>query len=525
MGTAKSFDYIIVGAGSAGCVLANRLTEDGTTKVLLIEAGCQDTDTQIHIPAAFSKLFYTKHDWAYFTEPQPHVNNRKMFWPRGKMLGGCSSINAMIYIRGNRRDYDRWRDMGCEGWGFDDVLPYFKKSENQERGASEYHGVGGPLNVADQLHINPMSRAFVEAANQTGIPETADFNDAEQDGVGYYQVNQKGGRRHSCAAAFIKPALARQNLTIETDALTTSILIENGRAVGVKYHQGGQEHEARADGEVLLCGGAVNSPQVLMLSGIGPADHLQEHGIPVLADLPGVGKNLQDHLIIAVGYTSKQAVSLIKAESFASLMRYLLFKSGPLTSNVAEAGGFVKTRDDVPWANLQFHFAPGLFLDHGQTPAPDHGFGLGPTLLYPESRGTITLRSADPSDPPIIDPHYLEADADMQVLVEGIKLGEAICQAKAFDPFRGDRMFPPPGADDDEGIRAHIRNMTETLYHPVGTCKMGRDDMAVVDLNLKVHGVEGLRVIDASVMPAIVGGNTHAPTVMIAEKAADLIRG
>jgi choline dehydrogenase len=518
------YDYVIIGAGSAGCVLANRLTEDPKTTVLLLEAGNPDQKQDIHIPAGFSKLFKTEYDWAYYTEKQPYLNNRQLYWPRGKVLGGSSSINAMIYIRGNWRDYDHWHDLGNQGWSAKEVLPYFIKAENQNILKNDYHGVGGPLNVTNLRCINPLSRAFVEAGIEAGLPFNQDFNGAEQEGVGFYQVTQKNGKRHSVATAYLKPVLQRQNLTVKTNAQVTKINFSGTQVFGITYLHQGSFDEIKVAKEVILCGGTINSPQLLMLSGVGDAEQLKSLEIPVVVDLPGVGKNLQDHLALPIAYKCTKPISLANADTFENVLKYLLFKNGPLTTNVAEAGGFVKTRPELKIHDLQFHFAPVYFLNHGFTRPKGHGFTFGPTLLYPQSKGSITLRSNNPLEAPLIQPNYLEKEADLEVLVAGVKLSRRLVQMKAFDAFRGEEFVPGLQVQDDEEIRAYIRNSVETLYHPVGTCKMGNDDMSVVNSQLQVHGVQGLRVVDASIMPTIIGGNTNAPTIMIAEKAADLIK-
>jgi choline dehydrogenase len=493
-------DYIIVGAGSAGCVLAARLSQDPHNTVLLLEAGGSDRRAQIHTPIAFSKLFKSDCDWAYNTEPQPHLNNRRLFWPRGKMLGGSSSMNAMIHIRGNRRDFDRWYEFGNVGWSWADVHPYFDRIQ---------------VNVSDLKEVNPLSRAFLQAAIEAGYAANEDFNGPEQDGFGFYRVAQRDGKRHSAAAAYLKPALRRANLKVLTGAHVTQVLIRDSRATGVAYRRNGAMHRADAAGEVILCGGAVNSPQLLMLSGVGPSDHLRSLGIPVVADLPGVGENLQDHLAVPVSFRCSQPISLKNAESVANILKYIFLKTGPLTSNVAEAGGFVRTRPQLASPNLQFHFAPAFYVEHGFRSIDDHAFTIGPTMLRPRSRGSVRLRSADPLEVPAIDPNYLADDGDFEVLFDGVKLARRLAAAKAFDAYRGPELLPGTLSIED-----HIRSSADTLYHPVGTCKMGNDEMAVVDAQLRVRGVAGLRVADASVMPEIVGGNTNAATLMIAEKAA-----
>ncbi len=503
-------DYIIVGAGSAGCVLAARLSERPAVKVLVLEAGGADRRANVRIPAAFSKLFKTAADWAYYTENEPRLNGRRLYWPRGKMLGGCSSMNAMIYIRGNRRDYDRWRELGCTGWDWISVERYFLKADAL---------------AARQRYTNPLSQAFVEACVETGIPRINDFNGSEQDGAGFYAVTQRAGRRYSAAGAYLRPAMRRPNLQVRLNALATRVVFEKDRAIAVEYLQDGREHKAVAEGEIILAGGAVNSPQLLMLSGIGPADHLRALSLPVTADLPGVGENLQDHLSVAVAYECKQPVSLMTAESIPNIIECLLLRRGPLTSNIAEAGAFVRTRPDRSMPDLQYVFGPVYYVDHGFRRPEGHGFTFGPTLIRPFSRGRILLKSANPLDPPCIHANYLADDRDSEVLLEGIRMARRIAKARAFDPYRGAERFPGDGIDSEADLRAYIAANAQTLYHPAGSCKMGVDAVSVVDPFLRVRGVERLRVADASIMPEITGGNTNAPVMMIAEKAAAMIRG
>jgi choline dehydrogenase len=518
------YDFIVVGAGSAGCALAGRLTEDPRVRVLLLEAGGSDRNLGIRTPAAFSKLFRTRFDWAYDTEPQEHLAGRRLFWPRGKVLGGSSSINAMIYIRGHRATFDAWAAAGCTGWGYDDLLPIFKRSESYGEGPSEFHGGDGPLSVVPLLEPNPLSPTFVEAATGLGLVRNDDFNGPKQEGVGLYRVTQKGGRRCSAAAAFIQPALGRPNLTLRTGALATRLLWQGQRAVGVEYRHGKQGRQDQA-GEVILCGGAVNSPQLLMLSGIGPEAHLRELGIPLVADSPGVGENLQDHLLIALNYRCLRPVTLGGAETLGNLLKYLLLRRGPLTSNVAEAGGFVRLNPPSLLPDLQLHFAPSFYVDHGFGNPKGHGFGVAPTLVQPKSRGRLWLRSADPASAPAIDPRYFSEPDDARLLIEGFRLGRRILHSSAFDEYRGEALEPVPEDAGDEVILDLLRRRVETIYHPVGTCRMGVGDEAVVDPELRVRGVEGLRVADASIMPEITNGNTNAPSIAIGEKAAELLRG
>jgi choline dehydrogenase len=483
----------------------------------------------IHMPAGIPALLgkKNKHNWYYDTEGQLHLNNRKLYWPRGKGWGGSSSINGMIYIRGHARDYDHWRQMGCEGWSFSDVLPYFKRAEANENGGDAFHGGDGPLRVSSGRSANPLFRAFVRAGIEAGHPETRDFNGAQQEGFGPYQLTIHEGKRWSAARGYLTPILGRKNLTIESEAHVAKILFENKRAVGVEFVQDGKTVQARASREVLLCGGAVNTPQVLLLSGIGDPEVLNRFGIPVIEALKGVGRNLQDHLDCSIQYESSQPITLYsQANKLAALktgLQYMLFGTGLASGQGLESGAFLKSRPDLETPDLQFHFIAALMYDHTRRKADRHGFMAHVCQLRPESRGYISIKSADPTMAPLIQPNYLEAEEDRRALREGVKLARELFAQEAFDPYRGPELMPGAHVTKDEQIDAFIRRTAETIYHPVGSAKMGRDADSVVDPSLKVYGVDGLRVVDASVMPSLVSGNTNAPTIMIAEKAADMI--
>jgi choline dehydrogenase len=527
------YDYVIVGAGSAGCVLAARLTENPSTQVLLLEAGPPDDADEIHIPAALNLLFKSTYDWDYTTVPQQRAAGRSIYWPRGRTLGGSSSINAMIYIRGSRYDYDTWRDeYGCEGWGYTDLLPYFLRAESNSRGASAYHGADGPLSVQDPKYKSAMTAAFVDAARQWGMEANDDFNGPRQDGAGFYQVTQRNGRRWSAADAYLHPAAGRPNLTVQTDALVTGVAIEAGRAVGVRYLLRGVEETARAEAEVILAAGAIGSPQLLMLSGIGPADHLAEHGIGVVADSPGVGANLSDHPIVTAMWHTPKATGLWEKAGPKNLARWRMMHSGPLTTNVAEAGGFSRTDPSLPAPDLQWHALPTPYQNFGLTDPSIRALSLLITLVAVGSRGRITLRSADPRHKPAIDPAYLSDSADIEPLVRGIRLARELAAAGPLAKICKGELAPGPDAVTDSELTEFVRRDITTIYHPVGTCAMGGDSRlaaskltSVVDTGLRVRGVDGLRVVDASVMPAVPRGNTNAPTIAIAERAADLISG
>ena len=512
----EEFDYVIVGAGSAGCVVAGRLSEDPDARVALLEAGDQDTQPEIHIPAAFPALFKSDLDWDLLGEREPGLDNRRLYLPRGRMLGGCSSINAMIYIRGNRLDYDAWAAAGADGWGYDDVLPYFKRSEDNERGEDAYHGVDGPMSVSESRSMQPLADTMLEAARQAGHEANPDFNGARQEGVGRFQLTQRDGLRCSSADAFLRPAAERSNLTILTRAFTQRILFEGDRAVGVEILRDGQVQTIRAEREVILSAGAYHSPVLLMLSGIGPEDQLSPLGIEIRERLP-VGENLQDHIMAQLNYLTDEP-SLFNAatpENFALLEE----GRGPLTSNIPEAAGFFRARPGVDAPDVQFHFAPSMFFDEGLTAPSDHGYAFGPVVIKPTSRGRVMLRTPLPHSKPRVLCNFLTTDEDRESMLIGLRMAlEIASQAPLTAVERA--PFLVPASDSDEDLMAFARKAGQPVYHPTSTCAIG----AVVDSALRVYGVQGLRVADASVMPEITRGNTNAPTIMIGEKAADLIR-
>ena len=524
------YDYIIIGAGSAGCALANRLGEDHALRILILEAGPPDSSFLLKMPSGFAALGdKSPYNWRYETTPQKHCNDRRMYWPRGKTVGGSSSINAMLYVRGHASDYDHWRQLGNDGWSYDDVLPFFKKAENNERGADPFHGTGGPLNVADQAAPLKINEAFLEASAQAGHKRITDFNGATQEGVGYYQVTQKNRERWSAASAYLRPAIQRNrnNVHLLTGALVQRIILDGNRAMGVRYIQNGREEVARCSRDIILSGGAVNSPQLLMVSGIGPADHLRSLGLRLWHDLPGVGSNLQDHLDAGLLQFCKTGDTYDKANKLLSLWRYNRNKTGPGASPIAESGGFISTRPGLSAPDVQLHFLPAMVVDHGRTRLKRNGYTLHICTLRPESRGTIRLKSAKPEDHPMIDANYLAERRDLQTLIDGVKMGREILAQAGMDPYRADEHEPGAAVKTDAEIEQWIRARSETIYHPAGSCKMGPDSdpMAVVDNQCRVHGLEGLRVVDASVMPTLVGGNTNAPTIMIAERVAGFIQG
>jgi choline dehydrogenase len=526
---AREFDYVIVGAGSAGCVLANRLSADGKHSVLLLEAGPKDTNIWIHVPLGYGKLFKEKTvNWMYQTEPEPELGGRQVFQPRGKVLGGSSSINGLLYVRGQHEDYDRWRQRGNSGWGYDDVLPYFRKAENQQRGGDKYHGVGGPLPVSDLGHPDPLSAAFIDAAAETGLPVNPDFNGATQEGAGFFQTTTQRGRRASTAYSYLRPAKGRSNLQVETLALAQRILFEGRRARAVEYRQGGVLRTARARKEILVSGGAYNSPQLLQLSGVGPAELLKQHGIDVVLDAPGVGNDLQDHLQVRLVMRCAQRITLNDiinhpVRRILAGARYAAFRKGPLTIAAGTSGAFFKTNPRLATPDVQIHFLPFSTDKMGEKLHAFSGFSASVCQLRPESRGSLRIKSADPAAPPEIRINYLATETDRTAFVEGIKILRRILAAPALKPFVVGEVEPGPKVTSDEEILNFCRQRGSTVYHPTSTCRMGNDPLAVVDQRLRVRGIEGLRVVDASVMPDLMSGNTNAPTIMIAEKASDMI--
>jgi len=514
------YDYVIVGAGSAGCVLANRLTEDPDVSVLLIEAGGPDTNELVHLPAAFSALYRSAQDWDHSTIYEPFANDRRVYLPRGRVLGGSSSINAMVYIRGNPIDYDAWGP----GWTWDEMLPYFKRSEDNERGESEFHGAGGPLSVSEGRSRNPLAQGFIDAAIDRGLAANEDFNDGSQDGIGWYQVTERNGARCSAAVGYLHPVMSRPNLTVETHVHALSILFEGERAVGVVGARLSEMVVNRAEREVIVCCGTYNTPQLLMLSGIGRPDELAELQIEPVAESPEMGLNLHDHPNMGAVWGIDEESSLFGALNEENLALFEAEGRGPLTSNVAEAGGFIRTRDDLEAPDIQFHFAPARFQSEGLVPGDGHGFAVGACVLAPKSRGFVALGSPDPTAKPLILHNYLGHPDDVASAVAGVRESIEICRSGRLGELSTGMLIGPDSLSDED-IEAHCRQRLQTLYHPVGTCRMGDEPTSVVDRELKVRGVDGLRVVDASVIPTVPRGNTNAPVIALSERAADLIRG
>jgi choline dehydrogenase len=521
------YDHIIVGAGSAGCVLANRLSEDPGVRVLVLEAGKKDRSPNIKIPAAFAKQFHTKLDWDYATEPEPHADGRSLYIPRGKGLGGCSSMNAMLYVRGRPLDYDGWEAQGATGWGYADVLPYFIRSEANVRGASQFHGADGPLRISEQRSPRPLDKRLIDASAAAGIPRIADYNGPEQDGVSMAQVNQYRGRRFSAADAYLRPALKRSNLELRTGVTVLGVEFEGERAVGVRLRRGRSGEEVvRASREVLLSAGAINSPQLLLLSGIGDAKELEDAGVEPRHELPGVGRNLQDHPFATVIWEISDTRTLYGADKPKPLAEWLLRRSGPLSSTVAEVLAFTRTRGGLPAADIQFHMGAAYYEDHGAEEYDGHCMVIAPTLVSPKARGQVWLRSSDPTAKPRIITNSLSEPDDVDSLTAGMRLAREIAAEAPLAEVVVKELKPGPEIVEREDLEADLRRRLMLIYHPVGTARMSDTaEDAVVDSQLRVHGLEGLRVIDASVMPTIPGGNTNAPTIMIAERAADMIRG
>jgi choline dehydrogenase len=538
MAETRSYDHVVIGAGSAGCVLANRLSADPGTSVLLLEAGSKDRNPLFRLPMLMGKLMHSGlYNWHYHTEPEPHLNGRRIYWPRGKALGGSSTINGMIYVRGNRHDYDRWAQMGLSGWSYDEVLPAFRRSESHVERADEFHGREGELTVCRARGRNPLFDVFVRAGVEAGHPANDDFNGAEQEGFGRYDFTIRDGKRWSTSRAFLHPALRRRNLTVLTGALTHRLLVEGGRATGVEFSRGRTVHRVSVGREVVLCAGTVNSPQVLLLSGIGPADEIRRHGIAVAHDLPGVGRNMQDHVDCVLSYECPQPVSLygdLRIDRLAlSILQAALFGTGVATTFPYEGGAFMKSRPGLAAPDIQAHFMPALEKTanlHWPNPfkaaaAANHGFSIRVGPVNPESRGTITLRSADPAAPPLIQANYLATEFDRRTMYAAIRLMREVIAQPAFAAYRGKELAPGAERRSDAELLDWLRASALTTLHPVGTCRMGVNDDAVVDARLRVRGLDGLRVADASIMPIIASGNTNAPTIMIAERAASFITG
>ena len=527
--TTQTHDFVIVGAGSAGCVLANRLSENGRYSVLLLEAGPADRYLWIHIPIGYAKtMFHPVYNWGYYTEPDPHMNDRKIYWPRGRGLGGSSSINGLIYVRGQAEDYDAWAAAGNTGWGWRDVLPYFIKCEHNTRGASEYHGSGGPLWASDIGEEHELMEAIIRAGNERGVPRNDDFNGAQQEGVGYYQLFTRQGWRCSTAVAYLKPARGRARLRVETDAHVTGIIFEGRRAVGIRYRKNGQEHEARAAKEVILAAGALQSPQLLQLSGVGDAARLQALGIAVTHHLPGVGENLQDHLQLRLMYKVKKPITTNDDlqswwRQFMMGVKWITQRKGPLAIGINQGGMFTRVLPGAKTPDIQFHFASVSAEMAGAKPHPWSGCTFSVCQLRPQSRGAVFLKSTDPLAAPGMQPNYLSHQADRDCAVASIKYARHLAAAPALGDYISEEYRPGPGIGSDEEILDWARNYGATIFHPSGTCKMGDDPLAVVDARLRVHGLAGLRVVDCSIMPTLVSGNTNAPVVMIAEKASDMI--
>jgi choline dehydrogenase len=529
---AESFDYIVTGAGSAGCAVAARLSESGRYRVLLLEAGGKDRNPWIHIPMGFSQVYANPHvNWMYESEPEAQLGGRRLYQPRGKVLGGTSSINGMVYMRGNAADYDEWRQRGCAGWDWDSVLPYFKKAEHQERGANEFHGIGGPLHVSDQPHRSELADRVVEAAIQAGLPPIEDFNDGRQEGAGYFQSTTGRKRRWSTATAYLRPARGRDNLVVRPNAHATRILIENGRAVGVTYVSGRVSRTARAAGEVIVSGGVFNSPQLLQLSGIGPGTLLQEMDIPVIHDLSAVGSHLQDHFYMRLAYRCTRPITMNELANsmprkVLAMAQYMLFRAGPLAANGVTAGAFARSDPRLERPDLQFNFSPYSYASRdarGAVAHPFPGFSLSAVHLRPDSRGSVRIKSPDPLAPPAIRFNFLETQSDLRALTAGMRLARKFARQPALAPYVAAELLPGPAVNTDAEFEANIRTNANSNLHPVGTCRMGPDGDSVVDPRLRVHGIGRLRVADASIMPIVPAGNTNAPSIMIGEKAADMI--